>query len=120
MAHCSSPLVAAVEVISKYRLLYSYPAPAVAHPGLVIIALAGLVLPDAAAARRADERSQFDARMNVLDRSVAELSIQIERLNARDRELQQQLEKMRANYDQRLERLEKGAALKTPPPGSRP
>jgi hypothetical protein len=50
--------------------------------------------------------------MNVLE--VVELSIQIERLNARDRELQQQLEKMSANYNQRLERLEKGAALKSP------
>jgi prefoldin subunit 5 len=50
------------------------------------------------------------------DRSMAELSIQIERLNARDRELQQQLEKLRANYDQRLERLEKEAPPKTPPP----
>ena len=82
---------------------------------LFCVAIAGL-LPGVAAAQRADDRAQFDARMNVLDRSVAELSIQIERLNARDRELQQQLEKMRANYDQRLERLEKGAAPKTPPP----
>jgi uncharacterized coiled-coil protein SlyX len=83
---------------------------------LVAFGLAGLVVPRAASAQRADDRAQFDARMNVLDRSVADLSIQIERLNARDRELQHQLEKMRTNYDQRLERLEKGAAPKTPPP----
>jgi uncharacterized coiled-coil protein SlyX len=83
---------------------------------LVVFGLAGLVVPRAASAQRADDRAQFDARMNVLDRSVADLSIQIERLNARDRELQHQLEKMRTNYDQRLERLEKGAAPKTPPP----
>jgi len=74
------------------------------------------VMPCAAAAQRADDRAQFDARINVLDRSVADLSIQIERLNARDRELQHQLGKMRTNYGQRLERLEKEAAAKTPPP----
>ena len=87
MGHCSSPLVASAEVTSEYRL---------------------------ATAQRADEQAQFDARMNILDRSVAELSIQIERLNARDRELQQQLEKIRANYDQRPKQLE--AAPNTPPP----
>ena len=59
--------------------------------------------------------------MNVLQRSLAELSAQIEQLKARDQELQQQLEKMRANYDQRLERLEKGAASRAAPPSrSRP
>ena len=83
---------------------------------LAVFGLACLVLPRVASAQRADDRAQFDARMNVLDRSVSDLSIQIERLNARDRELQHQLEKMRTNYDQRLERLEKGAAPKTPPP----
>jgi phage shock protein A len=54
--------------------------------------------------------------MNVLQRSLAELSAQIEQLKARDHQLQQQLENMRANYDQRLERLEKGAAPKAVPP----
>jgi uncharacterized coiled-coil protein SlyX len=83
---------------------------------LPVFGVAGLMLSGAAAAQRPEDRAHFDARMNVLDRSVAELSIQIERLNARDRELQQQLDKMRANYDQRLKRLEKGAAPKTPPP----
>lgn len=85
------------------------------HRILRYLVLAGLMMPGVAAAQRSDDQAQFDARMNVLDRSVADLSIQIERLNARDRELQQQLEKLRANYDQRLERLEKGAAPKTPP-----
>jgi type II secretory pathway component PulM len=83
---------------------------------LAVFGLAGLVMPCAASSQRADDRTQFDARINVLDRSAADLSIQIERLNARDRELQHQLEKMRTNYDQRLERLEKEAAPKTPPP----
>ena len=83
---------------------------------LPVFGVAGLVLSGAAAAQRPEDRAHFDTRMNVLDRSVADLSIQIERLNARDRELQHQLEKMRTNYDQRLGRLEKEAAAKTPPP----
>ena len=68
-----------------------------------------------AGAQRADDRAQFDARMNTLQRSLAELSTQIEQLNARDRELQQQLARMRATYDQRLEQLEKGASKAAPP-----
>jgi hypothetical protein len=55
--------------------------------------------------------------MNVLDRSVAELSIQIERLKMSDRELERKLDAMRTDYDGRLERLEKGAAPKAPLPG---
>jgi TolA-binding protein len=84
---------------------------------LVCLAVAAsLVMPDMASAQRGDDRAQFDAQMNVLQRSLAELSGQIEQLNARDRELQQQLERMRANYDQRLERLERGAAPRAAPP----
>jgi DNA repair exonuclease SbcCD ATPase subunit len=86
-----------------------------------LLVLAGFVVPGVAAAQRSDDRAQFDARMNVLQRSLAELSAQIEQLKARDQELQQLLEKMRANYDQRLERLEKGAASRAAPPSrSRP
>jgi chaperonin cofactor prefoldin len=55
--------------------------------------------------------------MNVLDRSVSELSIQIERLKASNQELERKLDAMRANYNQRLDRLEKGAV---PPARSRP
>jgi DNA repair exonuclease SbcCD ATPase subunit len=82
--------------------------------------LAALLMPGMAAAQRGDERAQFDARMNTLQRSLAELSAQIEQLSARDRELQQQLERMRANYDQRLEGLERGAGKVAPPTRSRP
>ena len=80
-----------------------------------LLVLAGLVVPGVAAAQRSDDRAQFDARMNVLQRSLSELSAKIEQLKARDQELQQQLEKMRANYGQRLERLEKGAASRAAP-----
>ena len=88
---------------------------------LVRLAIAAsLVLPDMASAQRSDERGQFDARMNMLQRSLADLSAQIGQLNARDRELQQQLEKMRAGYDLRLERLEKGAVPTPLPRRSKP
>jgi uncharacterized membrane protein len=84
---------------------------------LSLFGLAGLVLPGAATAQRGDDRAQFDARMNMLERSVAELSIQIERLRVSDQELKRKLDAMRTNYDERLERLGKSAAPKTPPPG---
>ena len=84
---------------------------------LVCLAVtASLVMPDMATAQRSDDRAQFDARMNVLERSVAELSIQIERLRVSDQELKRKLDAMRTNYDERLVRLEKGAAPKTPTP----
>jgi hypothetical protein len=50
--------------------------------------------------------------MNMLERSVAELSIQIERLRVSDQELKRKLDAMRTNYDERLERLGKSAAPK--------
>lgn len=78
--------------------------------------LAAFGLPNAAVAQRVDDRAQFDARMNMLQRSLAALSAQVDQLKARDHQLQKQLESMRANYDQRLERLEKGAAPRTAPP----
>ena len=74
-------------------------------------------MPDMASAQRSDDRAQFDARMNVLQRSLAEQSAQIEQLEARDQQFQQQLERMRDGYDQRLERLEKGTRHKAAPPG---
>jgi peptidoglycan hydrolase CwlO-like protein len=83
---------------------------------LCCLALAVLMLPGVAAAQRSDDRAQFDARMNVLQRSLAELSAQIQQLDARDRELQQQLQRMRDNYEQRLERLEKGTPRARPRP----
>ena len=69
---------------------------------LSCLALVGLTLPAVAASQGSDDRTQFDARMNMLQRSLADLSARIEQLNARDRELQQRLEKMRADYEQRL------------------
>ena len=82
----------------------------------LLVALAVSALTGQAAAQRNDDRAQFDARMNVLDRSVSELSIQIERLKASNQQLERKLDAMRASYDQRLDRLEKGAAPRAAPP----
>ena len=84
-----------------------------------IIVLAALVMPCVAAAQRIDDQAQFDARINVLQRSLSELSAQIEQLKVRDRQLQQQLDNMRRNYDQRIQRLERETTPKPVPPGRR-
>ena len=82
--------------------------------GLCLVALAGLASPDAALAQRADDRAQFDNRMAGLQRSLATLSAQIEQLKARDQQLQQQLDKMQADYGRRLDRLERPAPKAAP------
>ena len=84
---------------------------------LVCLAVAaGLVMPGIATAQRSDDRAQFDARMNMLERSVADLSIQIERLKASNQDLERRLDAMRTNYDQRIESMGKGAAPRAAPP----
>jgi predicted RNase H-like nuclease (RuvC/YqgF family) len=80
----------------------------------ILVVTASLLWASGAAAQRSDDRTQFDARMNVLQRSMAELSQQVERLKASNQELERKLDAMRTSYNQRLERLEKG-----PPPASR-
>ena len=80
---------------------------------LIPVITASLLWSGGAAAQRSDDRAQFDARMSVLQRSVTELSIQIERLKASNQELERKLDAMRTNYEQRLERIEKGGR---PPP----
>ena len=45
-----------------------------------------------------------------LQRQIADLSSKLEQLKAQDQQLQQQLETMRARFEARLERLEKGNA----------
>lgn len=74
---------------------------------LAILAL--LVAPGAAAAQ-----TGIDGRLNDLQRSIAALSSQIERLKVQDRQLEQQLAKMQTSFEQRIERLEKGPAKPTP------
>jgi predicted RNase H-like nuclease (RuvC/YqgF family) len=82
-------------------------------PTLVLIGLAvlaGIMAPHIAVAQRGYDRGQFDARMNVLERSMAELSLQLERLKASNQALERKLDAMRANFDQRLEGLERRPA----------
>ena len=86
---------------------------------LILVIAANLLLAGGAAAQRSDDRAQFDARMNVLQRSMAELSLQIERLKAANQELERKLDAMRSNYDERLERLEKAGTPRTAPSGRR-
>jgi len=75
----------------------------------ILVIIVTLLWAGGAAAQRSDDRAQFDARMNVLQRSVADLSLQIERLKASNAELERKLDAMRSNYSQRLERLEKAS-----------
>jgi septal ring factor EnvC (AmiA/AmiB activator) len=78
--------------------------------GLVIFVLAG-----PAVAQRNDDRAQFNARMNVLEREVSELSIQIERLKTNNEELGRKLDAMRARLNERLRQLERGTVPTTRP-----
>ncbi len=71
---------------------------------LILIALA---LPSAAAAQRSDPVYVED-RLNQLQQAITLLTGQVEQLQYRNQQLQQQMEKMQADYDFRLEQLEKG------------
>ena len=66
-----------------------------------------LLLPTAAGAQRVDPVYVED-RFNQLQQSITLLTGQIEQLQYRNQQLQQQLEKMQADYEFRLEQMEKG------------
>ncbi|MPZ32259.1 MAG: tol-pal system protein YbgF [Rhodospirillales bacterium] len=66
-----------------------------------------LVLPTAAGAQRLDPVYVED-RFNQLQQSITMLTGQIEQLQYRNQQLQQQLEKMQADYEYRLDQMEKG------------
>jgi tol-pal system protein YbgF len=90
-----------------------------------------LVLPTAAGAQRVDP-VYLDDRFNQLQQSITMLTGQIEQLQYRNQQLQQQLEKMQADYEYRLDQMEKGrgggggprpgggAQAAAPPPPSSP
>ena len=89
-----------------------------------LLILIALTLPSAAAAQRSDPVYVED-RLNQLQQAITLLTGQIEQLQYRNQQLQQQMEKMQADYDFRLEQLEKGrpggtarppAAPASPPP----
>jgi len=66
-----------------------------------------LALPTAAAAQRADP-VYIEDRLNQLQQAISLLTGQIEQLQYKNNQLQQQLEKMQADYEFRLEQVEKG------------
>ena len=90
-----------------------------------------LLLPTAAGAQRVDPVYVED-RFNQLQQSITLLTGQIEQLQYRNQQLQQQLEKMQADYEYRLDQMEKGrgggprpgggaqAAAPAPPPPAAP
>ena len=73
---------------------------------LLMIALA---VPTAAAAQRVDP-VYIEDRLNQLQQSITILTGQVEQLQYRNQQLQQQMEKMQADYEFRLEQMEKGGA----------
>ena len=79
--------------------------------------LAILALPSAAVA----QSGYTEDRLNQLQQSITLLTGQIEQLQYRNQQLQQQMEKMQADYEFRLDQMEKGrpgGASRPPTPGT--
>ncbi|WP_170920769.1 tol-pal system protein YbgF [Enhydrobacter aerosaccus] len=72
-----------------------------------LLMLAVFALPSAAAAQRGNS-VYVDDRLNQLQQSLTMLTGQIEQLQYQNQQLQQQMEKMRTDYDFRIDQLEKG------------
>jgi tol-pal system protein YbgF len=70
-----------------------------------LFVLAALALPSAALAQSS---GYVDDRLNQLQQAITLLTGQVEQLQYRNQQLQQQMEKMQADYEFRLESLEKG------------
>ena len=83
---------------------------------LLVIALAA---PTAVSAQRTDPVYVED-RFNQLQQSITLLTGQIEQLQYRNQQLQQQMEKMQADYEYRLEQMEKGGGRPGGAPPPRP
>jgi tol-pal system protein YbgF len=81
---------------------------------LRLLLLSVLALPSAAAAQRVDP-VYIEDRLNQLQQSLTVMTGQIEQLQHRNAQLQQQMEKMQADYEYRIDQLEKGK-----PGGPRP
>lgn len=80
--------------------------------------LFALALPTAAAAQRGGDAVYIEDRFNQLQQSLTNLTGQIEQLQNRNAKLQQQMEKMQADYEYRIEQLEKGGGAR--PGGAAP
>ena len=87
-------------------------------PLLRLLILVVLVLPTAAIAQRVDPVYVED-RLNQLQQAITLLTGQIEQLQYRNQQLQQQMEKMQADYEFRLEQVEKGGSRPGAAPPSR-
>jgi tol-pal system protein YbgF len=85
---------------------------------IVLIALL-LTLPSAAWAQRGDA-VYIEDRLNQLQQSLTSLTGQLEQMQYRNRQLQQQMEKMQADYEYRLDTLEKGGKAGPRPAASPP
>ncbi len=72
----------------------------------MLLAIA-LAVPTAAAAQRLDP-VYIEDRLNQLQQAITMLTGQLEQQQYRNQQLQQQMEKMQADYEYRLEQMEKG------------
>jgi len=70
-----------------------------------LLLLAALLLPSAASAQ---QQAYIDDKLNALQQSISMLTGQIEQLQYSNQQLHQQMEKMQADYEYRLDTLEKG------------
>ena len=86
---------------------------------LRLLILVALALPTAAVAQRGDP-VYIEDRLNQLQQAISLLTGQIEQLQYRNQQLQQQMEKMQADYEFRLEQVEKGGGRPGGAPGARP
>lgn len=74
------------------------------------LVLAALLLPPLAlsSAASAQQQAYIDDKLNALQQSISMLTGQIEQLQYSNQQLHQQMEKMQADYEYRLDTLEKG------------
>jgi tol-pal system protein YbgF len=84
-----------------------------------LLVLAALLLPSVAQAQRQDTVYMED-RLNQLQQAITMLTGQIEQLQYSNQQLQSQMEKMKADYEFRIEALEKGKPGGGPRPGPAP
>jgi len=85
------------------------------YPKLLILMI--LALPTAVAAQGP---GYTEDRLNQLQQSISLLTGQIEQLQYKNQQLQQQMEKMQADYEYRLDQLEKGKGGGGPRPSAPP
>lgn len=85
-------------------------------PPRLLVALV-LVLPLPVSAQRGDS-VYIEDRLNQLQQTLTMMTGQIEQLQHRNAQLQQQMEKMQADYEFRIEQLEKGGGAAARPGGA--